>query len=92
MRYWRSQRSRYVTGPRGPGAMSTLTPGLGRAEQSEAVREPRRRVPESRRTAVAVQETLRRGLVLGHDRRSEPGGFVVGDPQRIVEAVDHVRA
>ncbi len=28
-RYWRSQRSRYVTGPRGPGAQSTLMPVSG---------------------------------------------------------------
>ncbi len=28
-RYWRSQRSRYVTGPRGPGAQSTLIPVSG---------------------------------------------------------------
>ena len=28
-RYWRSQRSRYVTGPRGPGTASTLIPVSG---------------------------------------------------------------
>ena len=28
-RYWRRQRSRYVTGPRGPGAASTFTPVSG---------------------------------------------------------------
>src|SRR6266511_1392955 len=27
--YWRSQRSRYVTGPRGPGTQSTLIPVSG---------------------------------------------------------------
>ena len=80
-RYWRSQRSRYVTGPRGPGTPVDVDPGLGRAGQLEAVGEPRRRVPEGGRAAVAVEEALGRGRVLGDDPRGEAGGLVVRDPQ-----------
>ena len=58
-RYWRSQRSRYVTGPRGPGTRSTLMPGLGRAGEREAVGEPRRRVPERGRAAVRRRGSAR---------------------------------
>ena len=57
-----------------------VDPRLGRAGQLEAVGEPRRRVPEGGRPAVAVEEALGRGRVLGDDPGGEAGGLLVRDP------------
>ena len=66
--------------PARPGRPVDVDPRLWRARQLEAVREPRRRVPEGGRPAIAVEEAPGRLGVLGDDPRGEPGGLLVRDP------------
>ena len=79
-----------MTGPRGPGVQSTLMPGLRRPGEREAVGESRRRLPERGRPSVSAEESLRRCGVVGDNRRCEPRGFGVRDPDCLVEVVDEV--
>ena len=90
-RYWRSQRSRYVTGPRGPGVQSTLIPVSGAPVSSK---------PSAKRVGACQKPTVpryasrnrsRRGLVLGDDPGGEARRLLVGDPHRLVERVDVAR-
>ena len=88
MRYCRSQRSRYVTGPRGPGTLSTLIPVSGAPVSSNPSVNRVGACQKRGRAAVAVEEALGCVAVLGDDPRREPGRLVVRDPQRLVEPVD----
>src|SRR6266550_928576 len=71
-----------------PGREVDVDARLRDAEQREAVRESRGGIPERRSAAIAVEETPRRILLFGHDRRREPGRLVIRDPQCVVDTVD----
>ena len=77
-----------MTGPRGPGRPVDVDPGLRGAGELEAVREPGRRVPERGRAAIAVEEALGGGRIVGDDPGREPGRLLVRDLERIVDSVD----